>query len=378
VATELPDRGFMFWFVGKGDSTTIVVDKDTIVQLDLNHLDCADDEGDPHAPIVDELVELLPERNGRKYLAGFGLTHGDADHCRGFKRLRDEDVLIGDLWFSPRILSERDGLSDDAKAFCKEADRRIEVNRNGKAESGDRIRIIGDADILDDPEYAGLPAECFTRPGEWFSEIDGEDREGEFHAFVHAPFKEDAERERNATSMAIKVTLYDGQVAGRAILFGDLHHDTIERIFAEGDEDSLEWNVFLAPHHCSDSVMFVEPDGGGERELDQAIMDAFEKAGSAPTFVVSSSEPIPATNEPNDNPPHARAKTEYEKICERFECTGEWPNTSTPEPIVFHFADGEFGLRDADKADKRALTAATATARGDTKAPGQRIGYGRA
>src|SRR5207247_8614171 len=141
----------------------VVVDGGTIVQLDLNH--CDDDEEDPtRAEIIDELVANLRERDGRNYLAAFGLSHGDADHCRGFERLlKDENVLIGDLWFSPRILFERDDLSDDAKAFCAEADRRIEVNRKGAAGSGDRIRIIGDADALD--EYSDLPAECFTRPG---------------------------------------------------------------------------------------------------------------------------------------------------------------------------------------------------------------------
>jgi hypothetical protein len=255
---EFPEKGYVYWPVGNGDSTTIVVDPETIVQLDLNHCDGAD-EDPTRAEIIDDLVASLPEMDGQKYLAAFGLSHGDADHCRGFKRLlKDENVLIGDIWFSPRILFERDDLSDDAKAFCAEADRRIEVNRKQTAGSGDRIRIIGDAEALN--EYADLPAECFTRPGEWFSEIDGVDREGDFHAFVHAPLRDDAERERNATSIAMKITVYDGEAAGRAIVFGDLHHDTLERVFDEGDPDSLEWNIFLAPHHCSDSAMFVEPE----------------------------------------------------------------------------------------------------------------------
>jgi hypothetical protein len=373
---DFPDKGYVFWPVGNGDSTTIVIDSETFVQIDLNHCEGAGD--DPtRAPIIDLLVPALPTRNGRKYLAGFGLSHGDADHCRGFKRLLNvENVMIGDLWFSPRVLSERDDLCDDAKAFRAEAERRIEVNRKGAAESGDRIRIIGDSDILE--QYQDLPPECFTRPGEWFSEIDDVDREGEFHAFVHAPFKEDAERERNATSVGLKVTLYKGRVAGRVILFGDLHYETLKRIFDEGEPDSLEWNVLLAPHHCSDSVMYVADEVGGERTLHQDILDAFETHGSSPTFVVSSSVEIPATNKPGDNPPHARAKVEYEKICERFECTGEWPSAATPEPMVFEFSDEEFTLREpATEKAAPALTAATAAARGDTQTPGQRHGYGR-
>ena len=371
---EFPEKGYVFWPVGNGDSTTIVIDAETFVQIDINH--CDDAGEDPtRAAVIDELVAALPKRDGQRYLAAFGLSHGDADHCRGFERLlKDEDVVIGDLWFSPRILWERDDLSDDAKAFCDEAERRIAVNRAGEAGSGDRIRIIGDADILE--EYSDLPAECFTKPGEWFSAIDGVDREGEFHAFVHAPFKEDAERERNATSVALKVTVFDGDAAGRAILFGDLHYETLKRVFGEDDENSLEWNVFLAPHHCSDSVMFVADEEGGERTLNQEIMDAFAAAGSSPTYVISSSIEFPASNDPGDDPPHVRARVEYEKITERFECTGEWPEADEPKPIVFHFIDGDFTMREGETTSAKALTAATAAARGDTQTPGQRHGYG--
>jgi hypothetical protein len=370
-----PEKGYVFWSVGNGESTTAVVDSETIVQLDLNH--CSEAGNDPtRLPIIDELVANLPERGDKKYLAAFGLSHGDADHCRGFKRLlKDEDVLIGDLWFSPRILFERDDLSDDAKAFCAEADRRIEINRNGEAESGDRIRIIGDADALD--EYSDLPDECFTRPGEWFSAIDGEDREGEFHAFVHAPLKEDAERERNATSIAMKITVYDGAAAGRAIIFGDLHHETLKRVFDQGDADSLEWNIFLAPHHCSDSAMFVEPEGGGERVLDTKIMGRFESAGTSPTYVVSSSTAFPSANKHADNPPHIRARDEYEKITGHFECTGEWPNAEEPEPMVFEFVDSQLTLREPAGAKAAVdVAVATAIARGDQQTPAQRHGYG--
>jgi hypothetical protein len=374
MATEFPERGYIYWPVGNGDSTTIVVDDQTRIQLDLNH--CEDAGDNPtRAAVIDELLASLPVKDdGTRYLAAFGLTHADEDHCRGFKRLlNDENVLIGDLWFSPRILWERDELSDDAKAFCDEADRRIDVNRKGAAGSGDRIRIIGDDAILD--EYRDLPADCFTRPGEWFSGIDGVDFDGVFHAFVHAPLKEDAERERNATSMALKFTLYDGDAAGRGIVFGDLHHDTLERIFDEGDADSLEWNVFLAPHHCSKTAMFVDRDG--VERVDQKLMDKFEKAGSSPTYVVSSSIEFPSSDKPGDDPPHVRARVEYEKICERFECTSEWPNAEEPEPMVFHFVNGAFAVREPKTLKvTRDLAAATAAARGDTQTPSERIGYG--
>lgn len=65
----LPEHGFVFWYVGNGDSTTVAVDATTIVQIDVHALESADDEGDPHGPIVDGLVELLPKNDdGKPYL----------------------------------------------------------------------------------------------------------------------------------------------------------------------------------------------------------------------------------------------------------------------------------------------------------------------
>src|SRR4051812_26501156 len=104
---DLPDRGIVFWPVGVGDSATIVIDDETILQVDLHHLECAEDDDDPRVAIVDHLVELLPTVDGKPYLAGFAATHLDEDHILGFAELL-ERVTIGDLWFTPRIFRDVD------------------------------------------------------------------------------------------------------------------------------------------------------------------------------------------------------------------------------------------------------------------------------
>ena len=140
---------FTFWPVGNGDSSTIAVDADTVAQMDIHNLECAGGDDDPHVPIVDRLVELLPRNaDGKPYLAAFGLSHADEDHCLGFEELLDR-VHIGDLWFSPYILRDEPELSPDADAFCKEARRRVQKNIDeGEVGSGDRIRVIGYHDLL--------------------------------------------------------------------------------------------------------------------------------------------------------------------------------------------------------------------------------------
>ena len=150
---EPPQRGVIFWPVGTGDSTTVVLNPDTVVQIDLHHEQVAEDDEDPRVPIVDELVALLPEGDdGRPYLAAFGATHLDEDHVKGFAELLDR-VNVGDLWFTPRVLwaQDQDELCEDAKAFVEEAERRIEnMKEHGDVGSGDRIRIFGFSDDLAD------------------------------------------------------------------------------------------------------------------------------------------------------------------------------------------------------------------------------------
>src|SRR5260370_22938899 len=98
----MPSRGIMFWPVGTGDSTTIVVDEDHVVQVDLHDMAQADRDDAVVTPVVDVLAACLPERHGRPYLAVFVLTHADQDHCRGFADLL-EPVTIRELCATPRL-----------------------------------------------------------------------------------------------------------------------------------------------------------------------------------------------------------------------------------------------------------------------------------
>lgn len=228
----LPEQGFVFWPVGTGDSTTIVVDDKTVIQVDLHHLACADEDGDPHTPIVDRLVSLLPKRDGKPYQAIFALTHPDEDHCLGFVDLQKR-VTIGELWFSPRIFREyKKDLCDDACVFQKEAKRRVKKTIEDPAVgTGHRVRIIGYDDLLKENEYKGFPKERLTIPGNAVTELDGVDASAKFRAFVHAPFKDDCDGERNDASLALHITLKSGKVTGRCLLLGDHCYPTVKRIF---------------------------------------------------------------------------------------------------------------------------------------------------
>jgi hypothetical protein len=187
---DVSGPSFVFWPVGCGDSTTIVVSNDEVVQIDINDKVMAAEKGNEHIPIVDELVEKLPKRGGKPYLSVFALTHPDLDHCRGFKDLL-ERVTIGEIWHTPRIFREHAGdLSDDAKAFRNEARRRagLMIAAGGDAGAGNRVRIIGYSNLFQPGErYFGFPMDFYTRPGQAIKRLDGIEAGNRFHAFVSMP-----------------------------------------------------------------------------------------------------------------------------------------------------------------------------------------------
>src|SRR5439155_24646107 len=150
--------------------------------------------------------------------------------------------------------------------------------------------------------------------------------------------------ERNDASLGLQVTLTSDGAVGRALLLGDLCYPTIDKIFTISKADKLTWDVFLAPHHCSKSVMYWQDEGETEENLKQKLMDKLEAAAQSGAYIISSSMPVPASNESGDNPPHAIAKNRYEEIVDtgHFICTQEHPNEETPEPVIFSLTAAGF------------------------------------
>lgn len=381
MSINAPLRGFIFWPVGNGDSTTIIIDEDTVIQVDLNHLESSEEKEDPRISIIDELVDLLPEVDGKPYLSVFALTHPDQDHCRGFPELLKQ-VAIGEIWHSPRIFREyAKDLSDDATAFQKEAKRRVKqmIKYDGQVEGGDRLRLIGYDELLEEDEFEDFPREYLTVPGNTITIVDGQYVEDLFEAFVHAPFKDDSSGERNDTSLAMQVNLKDGDTWGRTMLLGDHCYPTLKKIFDKSEAEDLEWNVFLAPHHCSKKVMYWKDEEDEKEKLKQDILDAIENASGKPGYIVASCEPIPSSNAEGDNPPHAKAKNRYQEIVpDDFICTQEHPNEDNPEPIVFELNENGFSYLESGKDKSKSavsLKESVEQARGG-ESPKEQVGFG--
>lgn len=365
-----------FYPVGNGDCCLVNIGgANKKIMFDCNFRQQAENEDEEMYDVLADLLdnELTSKKCGLNFLHAFILTHPDQDHCRSFSEkfylgspdaIKEKDkenkkILIGELWYSPRVFEEQTNeLNADAKAFKKEAKRRMDLYKKdpSKANSdGNRIRIIG---WTDNPELKGLE-DCIITPGNLISEINGASCKY-FEMFIHAPFKEDIDGcDRNMTSIVTQLRFKsDGKNSeiARVILAGDTEWRIIEKIMdITEDDDLLKWDLLEAPHHCS-YKFFAD-----ERENDpkQSTLDFLDKKESS-AYVISSSKVIKKNS---DNPPCQKAKNRYtDKVgSSNFLCTSGTSEDDTDKPTIFDIEDGEVSLREDEKKAEATLRSTSVT-----------------
>lgn len=359
-----------FYPVGNGDCCLVNIGgANKKMMFDCNFRQQAENEDEEMYDVLADLLdnELTGKKCGLNFLHAFLLTHPDQDHCRSFSEkfylgspdaIKDEDkekkkILIGELWYSPRVFEEQTNeLNADAKAFKKEAKRRMDLYKSdpSKANSdGNRIRIIG---WTDNPELEGLEDRIVT-PGNLISEVNGTSCRY-FEMFIHAPFKDEiAGSDRNMTSIVTQLRFKsdekDSEIA-RVFLAGDTEWRIIEKIMDKTeDDDLLKWDLLEAPHHCS--YKFFADDR--EDDPNQATLDFLDKKESS-AYVISSSKVIKKNS---DNPPCQKAKNRYtDKVgSSNFLCTSGTSEDETDKPTIFDIEDGEVSLHEEEKKAEAAL-----------------------
>lgn len=339
-----------FFPVGNGDSVLVSVGEEFAMLVDVKITNAARDPGDASTyDLHRHLLDRLPrDGQGRPFLSVFVNTHPDQDHLLGFgdhfhlgppgaydDGAEEEKILVNELWFAPGIFNEYHAdLSGDARAFKREARRRIELFRKkgGAPGAGDRIRILGSSDT---DEVDGLRA-VTTCAGETLSRFDGAARD-DLSVFLHAPFKGDTDGEayeRNDASVVMQVRFRRGRdpLACRALFGGDAGSTIWEKIIARSADETLAWDLLLAPHHCS--WTFFSEGRSEDAEASEAIMDFLRDRHLAGARVVASSKPI---KDDDCNPPHFIAATKYREAVgpASLLCTGEHPTEESPKTLVF-------------------------------------------
>jgi hypothetical protein len=371
--------------VGNGDQSLLVLKDKTTILVDCNIRQSSLGSTDPKIyDVKKDLLGSIQKREGNPYIDIFVLTHGDQDHCRGFeenfyrgdpsnykeKNRKAGEIIIDEMWFSPMIAEEH--TNDDEEAYQREAERRIELHINNSLDKdlpGNRIRIVG---YDGNKDYSALKDLRYT-PGTVVTKFNNKEQ-STFSIFIHAPFKEhlaSAEKEnKNTTSIVFQARFRerpsDSKFSGLAMFGGDADYIAweviLERTVRYGNdktESALDWDLFLAPHHCS-WTFFNEHDNKDEPKESSLEILRYHRTGGK---VISSSKKI-LNND--DNPPSYLAKNEYIKQLDtsaNFLNTDTEPKEDAPEPLVFEItADGVKKLKPESETESDKLAAAISVA----------------
>lgn len=350
------DPRITYFPVGNGDCSLITLSDNTQIIIDCNTTEEASDESDPSRYDVHQhLLDFGKKLNGKiPHVDVFILTHADQDHCRGFntmfytgdptkytvKHTKEDLILIDELWFTHRIFAAHEGEpSKWAKAFRKEAQRRIDLHLAKSPvcnDAGNRIRVVGHSN---NPAYTGL-GDLVVTPGNYIDVIDQKTKK-DFRFFVHAPFRKEVDSklaERNDTSVVLQACFDVGktQHAGLAMFGGDAGAAIWSKILELSKDATLQFDLFLAPHHCSWTFFSELP----YKENKVPAKDSLETLSKAldGARVIASCKPI---KDDDDNPPHFAAKAEYVKAVgkDNFFSLAEVGSLKRPLPTTFEMSE---------------------------------------
>lgn len=351
----MADPAITFFPVGNGDTVLMRLPDGGHILVDCNiTVDSTNPKVTDRYDVRQHLLKVLPKDDaGVPHLDAFVLTHPDQDHCRGFDDVfyvgdpckygeshkKKQLIRIDELWFSPRVFTEfHKDLSDPAKAFKKEAWRRVDLERAISADriiAGNRLRVVGYSDA---EEINGLE-KVQIGPGTSTSTVNRKDRE-RFSLFLHAPFKrhtDDDDGSRNDTSVVMQLTfdVDETKRAGLVLLGGDAEYEVWERILELSSDDTLQFDLFLAPHHCSWTFFNDCPqaDNPKPREKPLELLNKCQMGAK----VIASSKHI---QDDDDNPPHFEAAKEYKAVvgAKNFLVTADHLHNKVPVPITFEFS----------------------------------------
>lgn len=351
----------IFYPVGNGDTTQIILDNGKRILFDFRHKQCAEEESTPEIDLKATLKKDLADA-GKESFDVVAFTHADNDHIEGsadFFWLEHAKIYHGEgrikidqLWVPAAMLVEKatqEQLSEEFVLLRQEARHRL-LEGEGilvfskppelmewlepKLKARDEASTARDHLFVD----AGTIVPGFTL------------QEDNVEFFCHSPsidHCEDGDIIRNSAALVFNVRL---QADGRTYDYlevGDADYRDLERIVDitkyHGNEDRLAWDLFNIPHHCSYKALGKEK-GDKDTVPSEKVAELLMK-GKKDSYIVACCIPLPDIKESYERvqPPHIQARRTYESYLEKvggrsFLVTMEEPNANKPKPIVFEVA----------------------------------------
>jgi hypothetical protein len=376
-----------FFPLGNADCCRIDTAAGKKFLFDYANMRNADDKADKRIDLPAVLKKDLDESKRDGYDV-VGFTHLDNDHVSGApeffffehaaKYQTKGRAKIGQMWVPAAVIVE-DKPDGDAGVVQAEARYRLKNKKGIRVFSRpDRLRDWMTKQGLNIEEYGDFIIDAGRVVPDFNLIRDG------IEFFVHSPFAERCDDEeiidRNEASLVFQVRFADGNSRTDLILSADTTHEIWSSIVKvtkyHKREDRLTWDIFKLSHHCS--YLSLGPEKGKDKTTPVAeVKWLFEEQSREGSYVLSTSDPIPATD--TDQPPHRQAANYYKDVMANrdgdFMVTMEHPSINAPAPIVFEIGPNGITYSDASSGGK--LAAAVAAARGTQAPPTQRVGFGR-
>jgi hypothetical protein len=344
----------IFYPVGNGDTSQIILENGKRILFDFRHLKTAEDGNGPEIDLKTRLKEELKECKKTSFDV-VAFTHGDKDHIENstdFFELLHADkykgngrIKINELWVPAAMILEtatNDEQSDEFVIWRQEARYRL---KEGKG-----IRVFSKPEKLKDwLKENGLSVDSrrhmITDAGQVVPGFTLDNDGVEF--FCHSPFikhVDESDDLRNEAALIFNIRFKSGNNTFDYLASGDSLCEVLEDIVAatkyHENIDRLTWDIYSLPHHCS--YRTLSDDKGDIETIPRPLIKELLLLGKENAYVVSSSNPIEDTKEGREQlqPPHIQAKKCYERYLKevdgaKFLVTMEEPSTKKPEPIIF-------------------------------------------
>lgn len=373
----------IFYPVGNGDTSQIILDNFRRVLFDFCHRDKAEDEDTPEIDLKAQLRRELKEAK-RDNFDVVAFTHADKDHIQGStqffwlqhanKYQGNDRIKIKELWVPAAMVIEsasNDEQSDEFVILRQEARYRLLEGRDILVFSKPKeLRDWLEPALKERGEKPNARDHLFVDAGTLVPGFNLVSDKVEF--FCHSPFIEHCdggEIVRNSAALIFNVRLQSGAEIFDYLEVGDAEWSDIEKIVTKTrkhkNADRLKWDLFNIPHHCSYKALSDEK--GDKETVPKPLVKELLLAGRKGAYEVSCSNTIPDSKDAYDQtlPPHIQARKAYEKHLgeiggRRFLVTMEEPNAANPKPLTFEFTSDGLSLKKTSSLGAAAIISSTA------------------
>lgn len=348
----------IFYPVGNGDTSQIVLYNGRRVLFDFCHRDKSEDDDTPEIDLKKRLRDELAKakRNDFDVVA---FTHADKDHIQGStdffwlhhaeKYQGGDRIKIRQLWMPAAMLMEEatnDQQSEEFVILRQEGRHRLLEGKGILVFSRPKLLIDWLHEKLRERgEPPSARDHLFIDAGKIVPGFTLADDGVEF--FCHSPFIkhcDDGDIIRNMAALVFNVRFDADGARFDYLEVGDADWEALEDIVRatkwHKNDDRLDWDLYNIPHHCS--YLALNDEKGENETAPKPLVKELLLHGKRDAYIVSCSLPIPDSRDAYKQvqPPHIQARKAYERHLKevggrKFLATMEEPNASRPEPIEF-------------------------------------------